>query len=75
MLGIEATWSKNAGKNWSCAREMNVLEFTDDPSRVTGCPSGANVESHKIQLTSTVVGWIGYDGLTPEIGTNGNCCT
>lgn len=69
-IGLEAVWSKNSGKNWSRAKQVDVLEISDDPKRVTHC-SGATVDNHVVELANKLVGSVGYDGITPEI-INGN---
>lgn len=71
-ISLEAVWSKNEGKNWSKAKQVDVIEFTDDPNRVTPCGSGADVDVHSIPFKSAMFGAVGYDGLTPFVGTNGN---
>lgn len=72
QVGVEAIWSKNDGKNWSRARENRVLDFTDNPALVTRCPGNASVDVHTIEVKSSIIGGIGYDGITPHIGDNGN---
>lgn len=70
-IGIEAVWSKNSGKNWSRAKEVNVLKITDDPSKVTHCCSKADVDIHTLPIKTSIFGALGRDGATPEI-INGN---
>lgn len=65
-IGIEAVWGKNGGKNWSRAKQVDVLDITDDPRKITTC-SGATVDNHVVEIASKLIGSVGYDGLTPEI--------
>ena len=71
-ISLEAVWSKNEGKNWSRAKQVDVIEFTDDPNRVTPCGSGVNIDVHTISFKSAMFGAVGHDGLTPFVGSNGN---
>lgn len=71
-LSIEAVWSKNDGKNWSRAKESDVIRFTDDPRKVDHHVCEADVKVNCVPVRTQLAGGIGYDGITPHIGANGH---
>lgn len=71
-MAIEAIWSKNEQKNWSRAKESEVIFFAEDQQDVDNRGNKENPKVTVIPVCSHLSGGIGYDGITPHIGENGH---